>query len=111
MAMDARAMMQFFTTGYFATGHEAFTRLLENSAWLAAGAIVGAFHFLTLRTSTRMLVSGSSLPAGLALHLVRFAVTAGALALIARHGALPLLAATLGILASRAAVLRLGALP
>jgi hypothetical protein len=55
-----------------------------------------------------MLATGSSLSAGLVLHLIRFPVIAGALVFTARYGALPLLAATLGILAARTAVLRLG---
>jgi F1F0 ATPase subunit 2 len=101
LAMDARAM-----TEIFATGHETVTLLAGSAAWLAVGGLVGAFHFLTLRLSTRMLVTGSSLPLTLAFHLIRFAGTAGALVVIARHGALPLLAAALGILASRTAVLR-----
>lgn len=98
-------------TQLFATGHEAFALLARSGAWLATGGLVGAFHFLTLRRSTRMLAAGSSLLPGLALHLVRFAITASALALIAGHGALPLLAAMLGVLASRTAVLGLGAPP
>ena len=95
----------------FAAGDGALALLAEGCAWFATGALVGIFHFLTLRTSVRMLATGSSLPSGLALHLARFAITAGALALIVRHGALPLLAATLGILAARTAVLRFGAPP
>jgi F1-F0 ATPase (N-ATPase) AtpR subunit len=104
MAMDAHAMTQLF-----ATGHEAFALVTGSGAWLATGGLVGVFHFLTLQRSTRMLASGSSLLPGLALHLVRFAITACALGLISAHGALPLLAAMLGILASRTAVLSLGA--
>jgi hypothetical protein len=102
MAMDARAMTQLFVTG-----HETLALLAEGSAWLVAGVLVGALHFLTLRAATGMLVTGSSLVAALALHLIRFAMTAGALALIALHGALPLLVAALGILAARTAVLRM----
>jgi F1F0 ATPase subunit 2 len=101
LEMDARAM----------TPHEAFALLLESNAWLTMGALVGAFHFLTLRRSAQMLAAASSLSAGLALHLIRFPVITGALVFIVRHGALPLLAAMLGILVARTAVLRLGALP
>lgn len=97
--------MQTLATGATSL-HEAFALLLDSSAWLAAGGFLGAFHFLTLRRSARMLTTGASLPAALALHLARFAVTAGALLLIARQGALPLLAATLGILAARGVVIR-----
>ena len=101
MAMDARAMIQFF-----ATGHEALAVLLESGAWLTAGGLLGAFHFLSLRRSARMLATSSAPSVALTLHLIRFAITAGALIVIARHGALPLLAATLGLLAARTAVLQ-----
>ena len=74
--------------------------------WLAAGVLIGSFHFLTLRRSAGMLAAGSSLPRALALHLFRFVVTAGALTAAARHGAMPLLAATLGLLGARMAVVR-----
>jgi hypothetical protein len=105
--MDAHAMTHVFATGDFAAGEGgALALLAAGAAWLAAGAVVGTFHFLTLRTSAWMLVTGSSLGAALALHLIRFAITGGALFLIARHGALPLLAATLGILGARMAVVR-----
>jgi F1F0 ATPase subunit 2 len=106
LAMDARAM-----TPFFATGQDQFALLLESGAWLAMGALVGTFHFVTLRRSARMLATGSSLSAGLALHLIRFPIIAGTLVFSARYGALPLLAAMFGILAARTAVLRLGALP
>jgi F1F0 ATPase subunit 2 len=105
LAMDARAMTQLF-----ATGHDVFALFLESSAWLAMGGLVGAFHFLSLRRSARMLATGPSLFAGLALHLIRFPIVAGVLVFIARYGAPPLLAAMLGILAARTAVLRLEAL-
>jgi F1F0 ATPase subunit 2 len=96
VAMDAHAMMRAALMQI----------VVESSPWLAAGSAVGAFHFLMLRRSAGMLAAGSSLPAALALHLVRFPVTAGALVLVAHHGALPLLAAMLGILAARTAVVR-----
>jgi CRP-like cAMP-binding protein len=70
--------------------------------------LVGTFHFLTLRTSARMLAAGSALATGVALHVVRFAVTAAALTFIARHGALPLITVTLGVTAARTAVLKFG---
>jgi hypothetical protein len=101
MAMDARAMMQAF-----AAGREALALLLQGGAWLTAGGLLGAFHFLSLRGSARMLATSSALSAALTLHLVRFAITAGALIVIARYGALPLLAATLGLVAVRTAVLQ-----
>lgn len=53
-----------------------------------------------------MLATSSAPSAALTLHLIRFAVTGGALIVIARHGAVPLLAATLGVVAARTAVLQ-----
>jgi hypothetical protein len=86
--------------------------VLGAGGWLAAGAAIGAFHFLTLRQNVRMLAAGRPLLPALALQLARFAATAAALFLIARHfGALPLLAGTAGILASRTAIARCGARP
>jgi F1F0 ATPase subunit 2 len=100
LALDARAMTPLFTKG-----DDALALVAGSAAWLAAGGLVGAFHFLTLHRSVRMLAAGASLLLALALHLVRFAITVGALTVIARHGALPLLASMLGLLASRATVL------
>ncbi len=91
----------------FAPGDDALALVAGSAAWLAAGGLVGAFHFLTLRRSARALAAGASLPRAFALHLGRFAITAGALTVIARYGAVPALAALLGLLASRAAVLGL----
>jgi F1F0 ATPase subunit 2 len=101
MAMDARAMMQVF-----AMEREATALLLGSGAWLTAGGVLGAFHFLSLRRSARMLATSCAPPAALTLHLIRFAVTAGALIVIARHGALPLLTAMLGLVVARTAVLQ-----
>jgi len=78
-------------------------------AWLIVGALIGAFHFLTLRWNVRMLPPGRPLPLVLAIALVRFALIAGALGVVAgRFGALPLIVATGGILAARTAVFRFG---
>jgi F1F0 ATPase subunit 2 len=105
LAMDARAMTQLY-----ATEHHMFMLVLKTSAWLAIGGLIGTCHYVTLRWSAHMLVTGSSLPAAMAVQLVRLAIIACMLTIIIRqYGALPLLAATLGVLASRMAVFRLGA--
>lgn len=99
-------------TTLYVTEHDMFMLVLSAGAWLAMGALIGAFHYGTLRWNAQKLATGSSVPVALAIQLTRFAAIAGVLAIIARHyGALPLLIATLGILASRTAVLRLGAVP
>jgi uncharacterized membrane-anchored protein YjiN (DUF445 family) len=104
--MDAQAM-----TGLSVPQYDILQVVLVASAWLAIGALVGAFFYLTLRKSAQMLATGSSVSTALALQLIRFMVTAGLLGIIARYyGVVALLVVTLGILATRTAVLRLGAL-
>ena len=83
---------------------------LQAAAWLGAGALIGGFYFLSLQWNVRMLAFGRSLLLVLALQLGRFALVAVVLAAIASQlGALPLLLAAAGILAARAAAVRLGA--
>jgi F1F0 ATPase subunit 2 len=102
--MDAQAMMTLYLSER--------ELILLAGAGLAAGALIGAFHFLALRWNVRMFAAGQSLPLALALQLVRFAAIGAVLAGIAAHfGALPLLAATGGILAARRTVARFGAQP
>jgi len=99
-------------TKLFLTEHPLILLVCSVGASLAAGALIGAFHFLTLRWNVRMLATGQSLPLALAVQLVRFAVIAAALAVIASHfGALPLLTAAAGILATRTAIVGLGVRP
>jgi len=93
MAMDARAVIAVLATAVSGA-----------APWLMAGAAIGAFHFLSLRTTAGMLAAPASFTAALTLHLLRFPVTAAALVVVARHGAAPLLAATLGVVAARTVV-------
>ena len=75
---------------------------------LAAGIAIGALHFLSLRWSVRLFIEGRA-ARSLAIQGLRLAVLGGALAAVAVwFGALPLLAATAGLLLARTAVLRLG---
>jgi len=84
----------------------------QAAAWLCCGALIGAFHFLTLRWSVGLLAAGRVPLLAMTLQLTRFALLAGALGMIARGvGAVPLLVATAGILAARTAAIRLGAQP
>jgi hypothetical protein len=104
--MDAPAM-----TELYAREHH-MIRLLVDAGWLAIGALIGAFHYLTLRWNAQMLIVGRSVLLALAVQLARLVFIAGVLAIITRnYGALPLLIVTLAILVSRTAVLRLGAGP
>ncbi len=83
---------------------------LQAGVWLSAGALIGAFHFLTLRWNVTLLALGRAPLLAMALQLGRFALLAGVLAAIAaRFGALPLVLAAAGILGARTAAVRLGA--
>jgi hypothetical protein len=98
--MDAPAM-----TTFHATVHELQT--MQAGAWLMVGTLIGAFHFLTLRWNVGMLVAGRAWPFSLAIQLARFALLAGLLALVTIHlGASTLILVTVGIVATRAAILR-----
>ena len=92
--------------------HQLILLVLSMGAWLTVGALIGSLYFLTLRWNVRMFTIGQSLPLlALVAQLVRFALIAGVLAIIAHFGALPLLVATAGILATRTAVVRFGVQP
>lgn len=78
--------------------------------WLAVGAAIGGGFFSSLRWSVAMLTSGRAMLAVIAAQLARLVMIGIALTAIALYfGALPLLAASAGILLARAAVLRWGA--
>ena len=92
--------------------HQLILLVLSVGAWLTVGALIGSLYFLTLRWNVRRVTVGQSPPLALVTPLVRFALIAGVLAIIASHfGALPLLVATAGILATRTAVVRFGVQP
>ncbi len=79
---------------------------------LAAGAVIGGVFFLSLRWNVRMLTTGRVMLPVIAVQLARLACISAALTVIAIYfGALPLLAATMGILAARTIVTRFGAFP
>jgi len=72
---------------------------------LAAGAILGAAHLASLWWSVVLLRDERPILGFLA-QALRFVALALALAVIARHGAAPLLAAAFGVVAARALLLR-----
>ena len=97
-------------TNWHFAGHDLLLHFLGASVGFVIGALIGAFHFRTLRWNVQMFAVGGSLLLASMSQLVRFAFIACLLAAIAtQFGALPLLAATAGILAARSAVLHLGA--
>ena len=80
------------------------------AAWLCGGALIGAVYFVTLHWSDTLLALGRTPLVAAAIQVCRFAFLASLLAVIAaRGGALPLIAATAGILAARTMMtMRLG---
>lgn len=77
--------------------------------WLCAGALIGTFHFATLRWNTLAFADAQSFLLPFGIQLIRFALTGTLLFGIARSsGALPLLMATVGILSARTAIIRRG---
>jgi F1F0 ATPase subunit 2 len=90
--------------------HHAEFFLLPPCIGFAAGALIGASHFLMLQWYVRMLALGRAPLAAMGLQLARFALLAVAVVLIARgFGAVSLVAVTAGILVARAAILRMRA--
>ncbi len=95
---------------YLIEHHELTLAIAGAGAWLAIGLLIGMIYFLTLQWNVRLMTAGSSFLISWALQLVRLAVIAVALGLIASHfGALALLASGAGIQAARVPVVRFGA--
>ena len=98
LAMDASTMNHAIMPEYLLL-------VTEASGWFVAGTLLGLLHFVSLQWNVRCLIGGQAL-ASFGLHLLRFALTGGALALVTRwYGALPLLAGTLGLMVARTALL------
>lgn len=74
-------------------------------AHAAAGALVGAAHLRSLRSSVNAFAGGSGFRI-VGVMLVRMALLAGILGLAAVEGAVPLLAFALGLLVSRRLTMR-----
>jgi N-ATPase, AtpR subunit len=92
-------------TAFYLSAHD----LAFAAGWFAAGMVIGACHFLTLRWNVGMLAAGRSLLPVIAVQLGRFAATGAVLAVIAIYfGAIALLGATAGILAARTGLVRWG---
>jgi F1F0 ATPase subunit 2 len=91
------------------TGHNLIGYLVGAGVWLTSGALIGTFHFLTLRWNVRMFAATQPLLLPFGIQLVRFVLIAAVLAAITRSfGAVPLLIVTAGILAMRTVIVRLG---
>ncbi len=91
----------------YADMHQYLSLIAEASGWFVAGTMLGLLHFVCLQWNVRCLLGGRPL-FSLALQLLRFALTGGALALVTKlFGAMPLLAGTFGLMAARTGVLLL----
>lgn len=76
--------------------------------WLAGGVLIGLIYFRLVRHCANLMMSGlrGGPLFGLALVLVRMAGLGGVLIIAVMQGAGPLLAAALGLLIGRFAVMR-----
>jgi F1F0 ATPase subunit 2 len=72
---------------------------------LAAGMLAGAWHFLSLSWNWALFAKGKT-AAALALQIARIALTCALLLILARIGALALLAGMAGVLLTRGLVVR-----
>ena len=81
------------------------TPLLE-AFWLAAGIAGGSVHFALLRWNTRLYLAGANVARALGVQAARLAAVAALLVVAALHGAMPLLAAAIGVVLARLLVLR-----
>ena len=79
--------------------------LIALAAAFAAGAFLGAAHFVTLLRSVVLMREGRT-ALGVAVQALRFAVLAAALVVIARQGPWLFLATAAGVLAVRALLMR-----
>ncbi|MFO1107145.1 MAG: ATP synthase subunit I [Amaricoccus sp.] len=75
-------------------------------AWALAGALAGLVYFRAVWATAHLLAGGGQRGRAIALTLARLALLGGFLILAARHGPAALLAAALGILLARFAVVR-----
>jgi F1F0 ATPase subunit 2 len=80
--------------------------VLPVAVWALAGALAGAAYFWAVWKTAGVLTGGRGRVGALGLTLLRFALLAGFLIVAARNGAGPLLAAALGVLLARLAVVR-----
>jgi F1F0 ATPase subunit 2 len=81
--------------------------MIADAAFFAAGLAAGTLHFALLRWNASLYGRSRHIAGAAALQVLRLAVLGMVLALIARHGALPLLLAALGVLIARSLVMRM----
>lgn len=69
--------------------------------YVSLGALIGTAHLLLLRRNSRLYAQRETLGRAIGLQVLRLAGVAGVLVIVALHGALPLLMATLGVVVVR----------
>jgi hypothetical protein len=74
--------------------------------WLLLGLVGGATYFALLRRNASLYLQSGVLLQAIGLQVLRLAMIASLLGLVAWHGALPLLLVALGIVLVRPLVLR-----
>lgn len=94
-------------------GPDAMMFAVEAAVALVIGFTVGLLHYRLLWWTTRRLLVGGLVIGTIVVQVLRLALIAGAMALIAWYGgAVPLIAAAVGLTAARQLVLRhVGAQP
>lgn len=73
---------------------------------IVVGFVLGLIHFASLKRVTALYLSDGPVWRAIGLQVLRLAVLAVALILMARQGAVPLFATLVGLLLARALVLR-----
>ena len=80
--------------------------MTTEAAFLALGFAAGTLFFALLRWNAALYMRGGAPVLAVAIQLVRLSALAGVLALVALHGALPLLLTAAGLLIARPIVFR-----
>ncbi|MDR3529146.1 MAG: ATP synthase subunit I [Rhodopila sp.] len=80
--------------------------MITDAGFIAFGLMVGVLHFSLLRWNTTLYARPGWFGTGAALQVGRLGTLGGLLAVVALHGALPLLFTALGVLIARPVVMR-----
>lgn len=86
--------------------HSPDVAALDLVAHFIAGMVLGLLYFRSLWWGARLFASGGRAARAAAFVLGRFVLLGGLLALVSMEGALPLLAAALGVVLARPLVVR-----
>lgn len=87
------------------TGSQLSSLALQGALGGLAGALLGYAYFTALRWNVTLIEKGAA-PAAALLFVARFALLSAAFVMLAKLGALPLLAGAAGLLVARRVMLR-----